>query len=268
MKSYLELVRKVVETGEAKNDTLSLFGEKLEFDLQQGFPLITTRTINFKAVKGELASFLKGFTDIRSFHQFGVKFWDADCNKESWSNNPNKKHEFDLGNIYGYQWRKGFGFDQLVKVVNDLKFNFNSRRQLLMTFNPADLDKGCLPPCYVSHQFYVRNGNTLDMMVHQRSADLMIGVPFDIASYALFQHLLAKEANFYVGKLIVNFGDVHIYNSHFPVVAEQLQRVPRKLPTLELDEHTNIFDFYPHNARVIGYSPVGPLKYKFETQKL
>ena len=265
MKNYIKLMSKIIKEGETKGDTLSLFGETLDFDLQKGFPIITTRKINFSAVKGELTCFLRGFTDIRSFNKEGVNFWNADCSKESWVNNPNRKHNFDLGKIYGFQWKEGFGFDQISSLVSSIKNNPESRRHILITFNPRDLSSMCLPPCYISHQFYSVNGR-LDMLVHQRSADYCIGVPFDIASFALFQSLMAKEVGLSPGKLKIVFGDVHIYKKHLSLSKEQVLLRPKKQPSLSICKHASILDFYSHQANLEGYNPRPSIKYAFQVQ--
>lgn len=268
MKQYLDLVSKVLLGGQSRvvkaNSTLSLFGERLTFNLQNGFPLVTTRKINFEAVIGELYCFTKGFTDVRDFQKAGVNFWNADCDKPNWNKNLNKDNEFDLGKIYGYQWKQGFGFDQIEKIVRELRESPQSRRHVMITYNPKDLNSMCLPPCYVSHQFYVTNQGTLEMMVHQRSADLMIGVPFDIASFALFQSLIAKEIGVKPGRLIINFGDVHIYKEHVTKAFEQIKRVPGELPLLELKD--GIFDFELNTPNLVSYHPQPGMKYDFQVQ--
>lgn len=265
MKNYKELMEKIIREGYIKKGTLSLFGESLEFNLTQGFPLVTTRKINYKAAFAELACFLEGFTDVRQFNSMGVNFWDHDAYKKSWSENPAKKHEHDLGKIYGYQWKYGFGLDQVKKLVDDLKSNPHSRRHVLITFNPRDLGEMCLPPCYVSHQFYVED-DKLNMLVHQRSADYCIGVPFDIASFALFQSLMAKEVGLKPAKLKIIFGDVHIYEEHFNGVSHQLKREPGYLSFLKLEQNASIFNFRPEMATIGMYKPQESIKYPFQVQ--
>jgi len=267
MINYILLMKKVLAKGQSHNGTLSLFGEGLSYDLRRGFPIVTTRKINYKAALGELACFLKGETDVREFQKKDVNFWNADCSKSSWQENPHCKNEFDLGEIYGYQWRRGFGFDQLEKIIHDLKTNPSSRRHLLMTFNPASLDKGCLPPCYVSHQFYVSHGKFLDMMVHQRSADLCIGVPFDLVSFAMFQHIIAKETGLIARELKVVFGDVHIYDSHVELAQCQKDRPHKTLPFLTLNTVSGIKDFRHDKIKLYGYHYHSPIKYNFEVQQ-
>lgn len=266
MRNYRELMEKIIREGIEKADTLSLFGESLEFNLKHGFPLITTRKINYQAAFAELACFLNGFTDVRQFNEMGVNFWDHDCYKESWEKSGKKVFKYDLGRIYGYQWKRGFGFDQIRKLVDNIKTNPESRRHLLITFNPSDLESMCLPPCYVSHQFYVEEKKTLNMLVHQRSADYCIGVPFDIASFALFQNLMAKDTGLNVGTLKVIFGDVHIYKAHFEGVAEQLRRAPGMPCTLKLDNKASLFNFTPDMATIEMYRPQAPIKYPFQVQ--
>jgi len=265
MISYISLMKKIMFEGQNSNGTLSLFGETLDFDLRNGFPLVTTRKINYKAAFGELSCFLNGYTDVRSFKAQGVNFWDDDCYKEKWANNPNKRHEYDLGKIYGYQWTEGFGFNQIHKLIQNLKDNPSSRRHVLITYNPADLAEMCLPPCYVSHQFYVE-GKFLNMLVHQRSADFCLGVPFDIASFAAFQSLIAREVGLVPKTLKIIFGDVHIYKEHFEGVKIQIRRKPLDLPALVFDAHTNIRKFSAHNVDAYIYNYHDPIKYPFVVQ--
>lgn len=266
MKNYIALMKKIIKEGHEKNDTFSLFGETLEFNLAEGFPLITTRKMNFNLVSGELACFLKGYSDVREFQNLGVNFWDADCNKDSWVNSGKKVYKYDLGKIYGVQWKRGFGFDQIKTLVDNIKSNPSSRRHILITYNPADLDWGCLPPCYVSHQFYVGDGETLDMMVHQRSADFCLGVPVDIASFALFQTLMAKETGLKPGKLKIIYGDIHIYRAHLEGLSDHLTREPQDLPHLVLKNDTSILDFNPSDVYIRGYEPLERIKYPFVVQ--
>lgn len=266
MKNYLDLMRKVIREGSEKSGTFSLFGQSLEFNLADSFPLLTSRKIYYKGAFAELACFLKGTTEITDFNERGVNFWDADCNKPSWNNNPNKQSPTDMGKIYGYQWRYGFGFDQIQKLKLNIRKNPTSRRHVLITYNPKDLDSMCLPPCYVSHQFY-SDGKTLDMLVHQRSADLCLGVPFDIASFALFQTLMAKETRLKPGKLKVIFGDVHIYREHLPGVGEHLKRAPKIVkPQLLLHRRATFNNFEPEMARIDRYIYKDPINYPFVVQ--
>jgi thymidylate synthase len=265
MKSYLDLMKKIIFEGTKKSDTISLFGESLEFDLREGFPIVTTRKINYQAAFAELACFLKGFTDVKQFKAMGVNFWDHDAYKSSWVNSPFKKHHDDLGKIYGYQWRKGFGVDQIKTLIENLTANPESRRHLLITFNPADLKEMCLPPCYVSHQFYSVDG-FLDMLVHQRSADYCIGVPFDLCNFALFQHLLAKDTGLKPRKLKIIFGDVHIYEAHFDKLKEQYGRAPLQKPELVLANSASLLHFTPDMATLKGYTFKDAINYPFQVQ--
>lgn len=260
-------MRKVIYAGNTQGDTKSLFGESLHFNIEQFFPLVTTRKVNYKAAFAELLCFTRGYTDVRSFQAEGVNFWNADCYKDSWKNSGYQKHEHDLGKIYGYQWVKGFGFNQIEELVKNLKENPLSRRHLLMTYNPADLKEQSLPPCYVSKQFYVRDGLYLDMMVHQRSADLCIGVPFDMTNFALLQTLIAKEVGLIPSQMTVHFGDVHVYKSHVENARIQMLRIPRShKPVLKVKESASIFDFTLDDIEVQGYEPKESIKYKFEVQ--
>ena len=268
MINYLTLMKKILYKGLPQGDTISLFGETLEFDLHKdGFPLVSSRKINYKAAFGELACFLQGFSDLKQFHSMGVKFWDADCNKPSWVYSGKKLHDDDLGKIYGHQWRYGFQMDQLHELVINIRKNPESRRHLLITYNPGDLKEMCLPPCYVSHQFYVREGKYLDMMVHQRSADYMIGVPFDIASFALFQELMSRQTFLKAGKLKINFGDVHIYNPHIEQAKKHAKITPNiSTVFLEISSRSDLFAFKPEDASINNYYPEAPIKYEFMVQ--
>jgi thymidylate synthase len=259
---------KILEKGLPQGNTISLFGESLEFDLHKdGFPLVSSRKINYKAAFGELACFLKGTTDNRNFIKNGVNFWTADCNKTSWVYSEYKRHDHDLGLLYGYQWRYGFKMDQLHELVVNIRKNPESRRHVLITYNPGDIKRSSLPPCYVSHQFYVREGKYLDMMVHQRSADYQIGVPFDIASFALFQELMAKQTFYKAGKLKINFGDVHIYNAHIEQARKHLKITPNMSRVfLDISERSDLFDFKPEDASINNYYPEAPIKYEFIVQ--
>lgn len=265
MQQYLDLMNKIIRDGFKKPDSYSLFGESLEFDLSRGFPLIESRKINYKAAFAELACFLKGYTDVRQFNKMGVNFWDNDCYKYSWNNNINKMHDHDLGKIYGFQWKYGFGFDQVEALINNIKKNKYSRRHVLITFNPRDLKAMCLPPCYVSHQVVIHDGK-LNLLVHQRSADYCIGVPFDIASFALFQTLLAKDTGFKLGKLKIVFGDVHIYHEHLEGVSLQVQREEGLPSVLKLKSEASLLNFTPDMASIEMYRPQTSIKYLFITQ--
>lgn len=267
MSRYQDLMQRVLRLGEKQSDTKSLFGEQLTYDLRRNFPVVTSRKIFYKQALAELYCFINGFTDVKSFREAGVTFWDHDCYKPSWSNNPNKRHEDDLGKIYGFQWRFGFGKDQLIELLVNLKSNPESRRHILSTFNHADLPEMCLPPCYISHQFSVREGKFLDMMVHQRSADLCIGVPYDLVNFAAFQMLVANELGLIARRLQICFGDVHIYNSHLEHAEHQADlQVPYQQTELILPKGAKVVDYNPKHVELVGYDPMPPIKYKFMVQ--
>ncbi len=264
MKNYLDLAERILVEGQRHNNTYSLFGEQLTFDLRKGFPIVTTRKVNPSLAIGELYCFTKGFTDIRDFQKAGVNFWNADCKKDSWQNNANCTGEHDLGRSYGYEWTKGFGFNQLENLITNLKANPSSRRHILTTFNPKDIKHTALPWCYVSHQFYVEKG-FLNMLVHQRSADFILGMAHDLVSFALLQSLMAKEIGLAPKTLKVIIGDAHIYDSHVDKAAIQLSREPFSLPKLKLT--CGLSDFEIGKVKIGGYASHPAIKFPFEVQE-
>lgn len=246
--NYLQLLKKVINEGEYKMDrtstgTVSLFGPRLEFDLTQGFPALTTKKLFFRGVVAELLWFIRGDTNIQFLHDHGVTIWD------SWSD-----EDGNLGPVYGKQWRDWAG-DQLGSIIEGLKNNPHSRRHLMTTWNVGELDQMALPPCHgIATQFYVREGGYLDLSMYQRSADLFLGVPFNIASYALLNHMVAQVTGYKPGRLIMNFGDAHVYMNHLKQVTEQMFRVPKKLPVLYLNPDVkNIDDFKLPDIQMRGY---------------
>jgi thymidylate synthase len=254
MKQYLELCKHVLENGVKKEDrtgtgTISTFGYQMRFNLQEGFPLITTKKLHTKSIIHELLWFLKGDTNVKYLQENGVKIWNewADENGE-------------LGPVYGHQWRSwpakdGSTIDQISNVVNQIKNNPDSRRLIVSAWNVADVDHMALPPCHCFFQFYVAEGK-LSCQLYQRSADVFLGVPFNIASYALLVHMMAQATNLEVGEFVHTFGDVHIYSNHIEQVKEQLQRELRPLPTLNINkEVTSIFDFTFEDFSIEGYDP-------------
>lgn len=254
MQAYLDLLAHVRDHGVAKGDrtgtgTLSDFGHQLHFDLQVGFPIITTKKVPFKAVLAELIWFIKGETNIAFLQDRGVHIWDPWANKDG-----------DLGPIYGKQWRswpdkQGGTIDQLEQVIDSIKNNPNSRRLVVSAWNPADLPEMALSPCHCLFQFYVANGK-LSCQLYQRSADLFIGVPFNIASYALLTHMVAQVCGLQVGRFIHTFGDAHIYQNHLEQVDTQLSREPRDLPSLEITSGIqSIDDFDIQHFGLSGYDP-------------
>lgn len=254
MKQYLELCKHVLENGVTKEDrtgtgTISTFGYQMRFNLQEGFPLITTKKLHTKSIIHELLWFLKGETNIKYLQENGVRIWNewADENGE-------------LGPVYGSQWRSwpakdGSTIDQITNVVNQIKNNPDSRRLIVSAWNVADVDHMALPPCHCFFQFYVAEGK-LSCQLYQRSADVFLGVPFNIASYALLVHMVAQVTNLEVGEFIHTFGDVHIYTNHLEQVKEQLKREPRPLPVLKMNEKvSSIFDFTFEDFSIENYNP-------------
>lgn len=286
MKQYLDYLERILLTGELRDQertgtgTLSVFGERLEFNLKDGFPSVTTKELNFPSVVSELLWFLAGSTNERDLAK--IRWGDAyaDDKKTIWTANLkdwNEKHGYresnpDCGNIYGHQWRnfngvEGLfdGFDQITNLIKELKTNKQSRRHYVSAWNPEDVfkDYGCLPPCHLSFQMYVDNNDNLSCMMNQRSGDSLLGIPYNIASYALLTHMIAQVCDLGVGKLIMNIGDSHIYNDHIEQVKEQLTREPLPLPTLYLNpDIDNIFDFKMSDIELIGYDSHPPIKAK------
>ncbi|MDR1355810.1 MAG: thymidylate synthase [Propionibacteriaceae bacterium] len=266
MKQYLDLLRQVNEHGIAKSDrtgtgTTSIFGYQMRFDLNAGFPLLTTKKVHTRSVFGELLWFLRGDTNIAWLHENNISIWDEWADEHG-----------DLGPVYGYQWRSwptpdGHHVDQIKGVIESLRTNPDSRRHIVCAWNPGMVDKMALPPCHAMFQFYVAPSNqpgqpgTLSCQLYQRSADLFLGVPFNIASYALLTHMVAQVAGLRVGEFVHTFGDVHIYHNHQEQVAEQLSRAPRELPLLELNPTiTEIDSFELSDITVTGYQPWPAIK--------
>lgn len=254
MKSYLDLGKKILEEGYDKSDrtgtgTRSLFGERLVFDLTQGFPLLTTKRVHFKSVIHELLWFLRGESNLSYLHDHNVSIWDE------WADD-----EGELGRIYGVQWRSwqtpdGSTIDQISDLITGLKTNPHSRRHIVSAWNVGEISQMALPPCHILFQFYVA-GDSLDCQLYQRSADYFLGVPFNIASYALLTHMVAQVVGLRARRFIHTFGDVHIYTNHFEQVHTQLARQPRSLPTLLLNpEVKDILDYTYSDISVEGYDP-------------
>ena len=259
MQQYLDLMRTVLETGTRKSDrtgtgTLSIFGAQLRFDLAKGFPLVTTKKVHMKSIVHELLWFLKGETNIRYLKENGVSIWDewADENGE-------------LGPVYGHQWRSwpaadGGSIDQIAQVVADIRRNPDSRRLIVTAWNPTDLPRMALSPCHTLFQFYVAEGR-LSCQLYQRSADLFLGVPFNIASYALLTLMVAQVTGLAPGEFIHTFGDTHLYTNHLDQAREQLSRSPRPLPTLTLNpEVQDLFAFSYEDITLSGYDPHPAIK--------
>lgn len=259
MRQYHDLLKHVLAHGNQKSDrtgtgTLSVFGYQMRFNLEEGFPLLTTKKLFTRAIFHELLWFLKGDTNIKYLQDNKVTIWDE------WADD-----EGNLGPVYGKQWRSwetsdGRKIDQIANVVEQIKKNPDSRRLLVVAFNPSDVDKMALPPCHAFFQFYVADGK-LSCQLYQRSADIFLGVPFNIASYALLVHMIAQVCNLKVGEFIHTLGDAHIYSNHLEQVKTQLQRECRSLPKLILNPDVkDLFDFKFEDIQVVGYDPHPAIK--------
>ncbi|MBQ20836.1 MAG: thymidylate synthase [Vicingaceae bacterium] len=264
MQQYLTLLDHILKNGVQKGDrtgtgTLSCFGYQMRFDLNEGFPCLTTKKLHLKSIIHELLWFIKGDTNITYLKDNGVNIWNGWANKNG-----------DLGPVYGYQWRNwnGEGIDQLSDLIEQIKVNPNSRRLMISAWNPSVLPntsvsfaenvangKAALPPCHAFFQFYVANGK-LSCQLYQRSADTFLGVPFNIASYALFTMMIAQVCNLEPGEFVHTFGDVHLYNNHIEQAQLQLKRTPKKLPIMKINPNIkNIFDFTYEDFELVNYDP-------------
>ncbi|AZQ77059.1 thymidylate synthase [Flaviflexus ciconiae] len=249
--AYEDLLRHVLENGNRKTDrtgtgTRSVFGHQMRFDLSEGFPRITTKFVAMKAVKGELLWFLRGDTNIGWLTERGITIWDEWADEKG-----------ELGPVYGYQWRSwptpdGQHIDQIQRVIDQIRNTPDSRRILVSAWNVADLDEMALQPCHTMFQFYVADGK-LSCQLYQRSADLFLGVPFNIASYALLTHMVAQQTGLEVGEFIWTGGDCHIYDNHIEQVKEQLSREPFPFPTLNLKKAPSIFEYDMDDIFTEGY---------------
>lgn len=255
MKQYLNLLQHILDNGVDKSDrtgtgTRSVFGYQMRFNLEEGFPLITTKKVHLKSIIYELLWFLRGDTNVKYLQEHGVRIWNE------WAD----PLTGDLGHIYGYQWRSwpnynGGFIDQISEAIETIKNNPDSRRIIVSAWNVADLDNMNLPPCHAFFQFYVADGR-LSLQLYQRSADTFLGVPFNIASYALLLMMVAQVTGLKAGDFVHTLGDAHIYNNHFEQVKLQLTREPRTLPKMILNpEVKNIFDFKYEDFRLEGYDP-------------
>ena len=254
MKQYLDMMRHVREQGNVKSDrtgtgTLSVFGYQMRFNLQQGFPLVTTKKLHLRSIIHELLWFLSGDTNVRYLRENGVTIWDEWADEQG-----------DLGPVYGYQWRSwptpdGQHIDQISNVLQQLKANPDSRRHLVVAYNPSCVDQMALPPCHSLFQFYVADGR-LSCQLYQRSADIFLGVPFNIASYALLTHMFAQQCDLEVGDFIWTGGDVHLYSNHLEQADLQLSREPKALPRLVIHRKPeSLFDYKFEDFEIVDYEP-------------
>ncbi|MCR9172080.1 MAG: thymidylate synthase [bacterium] len=254
MKQYHDLLQHILDNGTIKEDrtgtgTKSVFGYQMRFDLSEGFPCVTTKKLHLRSIIHELLWFLQGDTNIKYLKDNNVRIWDEWADENG-----------NLGPVYGYQWRSwpdgnGGTIDQITKLVDSLKNNPDSRRHIVSAWNVADVDNMALPPCHTLFQFYVANGK-LSCQLYQRSADTFLGVPFNIASYALFTMMLAQVCGYEPGDFVHTFGDAHIYSNHMEQVELQLTRDFRPLPTMKINpEVKNIFDFKYEDFELINYDP-------------
>lgn len=261
MQQYLDLLQHVLDNGEKKGDrtgtgTISTFGYQMRFNLEDGFPLLTTKKLHLRSIIYELLWFLNGDTNIKYLNEHNVKIWDKWADENG-----------DLGHIYGYQWRswpnpEGGHTDQISEVIDSIQNNPDSRRHIVSAWNAGDLDNMALPPCHILFQFYVNKGK-LSCQLYQRSADLFIGVPFNIASYALLTMMMAQVTGLKPAEFIHTIGDAHIYQNHIEQVKLQLSREPRKLPTMKINPRVkSIFEFSYEDFELENYNPHPHIKGK------
>jgi thymidylate synthase len=259
MKQYLDLLQHVLDTGTDRADrtgtgTRSVFGYQMRFDLAKGFPLLTTKKLHIKSIVYELLWFIRGDTNVRYLQEHGVKIWDKWADENG-----------DLGPVYGSQWRSwpapnGRKIDQIANVLHSIRTKPDSRRHIVSAWNPDEVDDMALPPCHCLFQFYVANGK-LSCQLYQRSGDIFLGVPFNIASYALFTHMVAQVTGLEVGEFIHTFGDAHLYANHFEQARLQLSREPKALPQLTLNpEIKTLEDFTFEDFSITGYDPAPHIK--------
>nr|WP_283776484.1 thymidylate synthase [Stappia sp. WLB 29] len=254
VRQYHELMQRILDGGVKKTDrtgtgTISVFGHQMRFDLADGFPMVTTKKLHLKSIIHELLWFLAGDTNIRYLKENGVRIWDEWADENG-----------DLGPVYGYQWRSwpapdGSSIDQISKLLEQIRKTPDSRRLIVSAWNPALVDEMALPPCHAFFQFYVAEGR-LSCQLYQRSADVFLGVPFNIASYALLTMMVAKVTGYEPGEFIHTFGDAHLYLNHLDQAREQLSREPRALPTMRINEEANdLFAFRFEDFELVGYDP-------------
>lgn len=255
MKVYLDLLKDVLENGQQRDDrtgvgTLSVFGRQCRYDLSMGFPLLTTKKCHLRSIIHELLWFIRGETNIKYLHENKVTIWDEWADEHG-----------ELGPIYGRQWRNWAGHDQLSDVIEQIKVNPISRRLIVSAWNVAELNKMALPPCHMMFQFYVHTDERLSCQLYQRSADVFLGVPFNIASYALLTLMVAQVTGLKPGTFVHTFGDVHLYLNHGDQAKLQLTRTPKPLPTMKLNPHVNsLFDFRYEDFLLENYTPHPAIK--------
>jgi len=275
VKQYLDLLRLILEKGRERSDrtgtgTLGIFGHQMRIDLREGFPLLTTKKVFFRAIVHELLWFLRGETHVRSLKEVGVTIWDEWATAEQTARFG--RGEGDLGPIYGHQWRNfgatrrpdgtydRDGFDQIARLVDQIRTNPSSRRLLVSGWNPAEAEQVALPPCHTLFQFHVQDGE-LSCQLYQRSGDVFLGVPFNIASYALLTHLVAQVTGLRAGDFVHTFGDAHLYKNHLEQARLQLARDPRPLPRLRLAPHVReLSEFRFEDVAIEGYDPHPAIK--------
>ena len=284
-KVYLDALKNILENGEDRPDrtgvgTRSIFGLQMRFNLEDGFPAITTKKLAWRAVVSELLWFIEGSGDEYRLREIlhGDRYsekrtiWTANAEADYWVKRKLQRHPGDLGRVYGVQWRRWRkplvrinkvvlqNHDQLLDLISGIKEDPYSRRHIITAWNPGELDLMALPPCHMMAQFYVNNGK-LSCQMYQRSADMFLGVPFNIASYALFTHMIAQVCNLEVGELIITLGDAHIYNNHFDQVKEQLKREPKPLATLQLNSEISVItEFEMEDIELVGYESHDAIK--------
>lgn len=274
MKAYLDLVQRIFAEGEMRSNrtgtaTLGVFGGTFTHDLLDGFPLLTTKKMALKNVAAELAGFVAGVTSAAAFRALGTKIWDQNANEEpGWLANPHRAGENDLGRIYGAQWRGwcspaydeggmlcGVGHtDQLQNLIDGIKRDPYGRRHIVTAWNPGELNRMALPPCHILFQCYVRQGGFLDVQMHMRSTDVFLGLPYNIASYAMLTHLIAILTGLLPGRLMLTFGDLHIYEDHLEQMREQARRAPLPLPELTVRWIDKLEHVTPDIFQIHGYN--------------
>jgi len=271
MKTYLDALKFVLDNGAQRDDrtgvgTIGVFGMQQRYDLSQGFPAVTTKKLAFKACLGELLWFIEGSGDERRLAE--ITYGEAEGKTTIWTPNalapywiPKAKYQGDLGRVYGVQWRDFNGTDQLMTLIEGIKKDPYGRRHIITAWNPAELDQMALPPCHCFAQFYVSADNKLSCQMYQRSCDMFLGVPFNVASYSLLTHMIAQVCGLGVGEFVHVLGDAHIYLNHVEQVKEQLSREPLPAPTLWINpEVTDILNFKMEDFRLDGYQSLAPIK--------